>query len=124
MYTQRDQFTGYQLPIKDSDIIISQHQQRVKNHPHSERAKMKGVPQGRTILSDQISIGDLIYLKGDHNKSQARDIYLVIGTENEWCYIRKFKGSSDGLRHIDNKYLCFCSHGSDSSGTDSKYLKM
>jgi hypothetical protein len=93
MFTQRDQFTGHQLPIKDRELIMSQHELRVKNHPHSERSKMRGAPRGKPVTSEPISIGDLVYVKADRNKSQARERYLVISIVDDWCYIRKFVGS-------------------------------
>ena len=39
MWTQRDQFTNDQIPLEDNNLILTQHKQRLKNHPHSEQSK-------------------------------------------------------------------------------------
>ena len=38
-------------------------------------------------------MGDLIYLYGDRNKSQARNRYLVVSINGEWCFVKKFSGN-------------------------------
>lgn len=90
MWTQRDQFTHAQLPISDSDLIASQHRRRMANHPHSERAK---APSGLLPADEALEVGDLVYLRGDRTKSQARPRYLVGSVDGLWCNIRKFVGS-------------------------------
>ena len=37
--------------------------------------------------------GDIVYLHVDRNKSHARDRYLVLSVDDNWCKIRKFAGS-------------------------------
>ena len=39
MWTQRDQLSNQQLPLADDHLIALQHEQRLSNHPHSERSK-------------------------------------------------------------------------------------
>ena len=39
MWTQRDQFSNHQIPLHAQSIIVKQHEQRVTNHTHSEKAK-------------------------------------------------------------------------------------
>ena len=39
MWTQRDQFSNQQLPLADDHLIALQLEQRLSNHPHSERSK-------------------------------------------------------------------------------------
>ena len=39
MWTQQDQFSNQQLPLADDHLIALQHEQRLSNHPHSERFK-------------------------------------------------------------------------------------
>ena len=89
---QRDEFTNDQLPISDRDLIQSQHDQRVSNHPYSESAK---APRGKLSTPSDISIGDLVYIISDRNKSQARDRYLVTSLDGDgvWCNVRKFSGA-------------------------------
>ena len=90
MWYQRDQFSNTQLPVKDRELIAQQHEQRISNHPHSELSK---APSGKIAQSSAVCIGDLVYLNGDLNKSSARDRYLVISVEGNWCNINKFRGT-------------------------------
>ena len=90
MWSQRDQFTNDQIPITDHDLIMKQHQERKKNHEHSEASK---APKGRQLPDTPVSIGDLVYLYSDRNKMRARNRYLVTSTDGLWCSIRKFSGS-------------------------------
>lgn len=90
MWTQRDQFSNKQLPLADDHIISLQHEQRLSNHPLSERSKAPGQSRRPTPLID---IGDLVYLHSDLNKSRARDRYLVVAIDPPFCNIKKFIGS-------------------------------
>ena len=90
MWTQRDQYSHTQLPIKDQTLILEQHSDRLSNHPYSMRSKN---PKGRFYLICSVEVGDVVYLNCDRNKTCARDCYLVISTDKEWCDIKKFTGS-------------------------------
>ncbi|KAK3103665.1 hypothetical protein FSP39_020858 [Pinctada imbricata] len=90
MLTHRNQFTNAQIPVCDRDIILDKHQARLKNHPFSEVSK---APKEKRPDTPSIDIGDLVYLHRDRNKSRARDRYLVVAFEAEWCSIRKFVGN-------------------------------
>ena len=90
MWTQRDQFTNAQIPLGDSNLIATQHELRLTNHPYSERSKAP-LPQKR--LTPMIEVGDLVYLHSDRNKSRARDRYPVVSIDAPFCNIRKFVGS-------------------------------
>lgn len=89
-WTQRDQFSNTQIPVVDRDIIIAKHVNRLSNHSASEKAK---APKSNRRSTPTIKIGDLIYVKGDLNKSHARDRYLVTDIDPDWCYARKFIGT-------------------------------
>ncbi|CAC5413331.1 unnamed protein product [Mytilus coruscus] len=102
MWTQRDQFSNNQIPLTDQKLIIAQHEQRLKNHPHSEKAKC---PAGKLPVCPDLEIGDIVYLKCDLNKTKSRDRYLVVAVDTPWCNIRKFTGSQ--LRQ--NSYRVKCS---------------
>jgi hypothetical protein len=88
MWTQRDQFTNDQVPVTDQDLFQKQHSDRVSNHPHSEKSK---TPCGK-LLIPTLQIGYIVYLCADRNKTCARDRYLVVQVDGEWCNVRKFKG--------------------------------
>ena len=90
MLTQRDQFLCSQIPLKDQDLILQQHELRKANHPHSEKSK---APLKDRAKSHSLQVGDLVYLYSDRNKSCARDRYLVVSIEGAWCNIQKFIGS-------------------------------
>ena len=90
MWYQRDQFTNSQIPLADQDIIMQQHQQRVKNHKHSELAK---APSGRPPTECQVEVGNIVYLYSDRDKHRGRDRYLVVAVEGQWCHIKRFSGA-------------------------------
>jgi hypothetical protein len=87
IWTQRDQVTGKQLPIKDHVIIHNQNQSRSKNHLFSAKAKSNG----RAMLPNhEFSVGDLIYISSDKDKTKAREKYIIVGMDNEYFHVRKF----------------------------------
>ena len=90
MWTQRDQFSNLQIPLHDQNPIVQQHEQRIANHRHSEKAK---APIAKSRPAEHIAVGDLVYLYSDRNKTRARDRYLVEEVTGSFCNIRKFVGS-------------------------------
>ena len=90
MWTQRDQFSNSQIPLCDQDLIVRQHHQRATNHPYSEKSK---APLAKPLPSTPVTVGDLVYLHADRNKTRARDRYLVVSVDGQFCNIRKFVGS-------------------------------
>ena len=64
--------------------------QRIANHHHSEKAK---APVTKNRPAEHITVGDLVYLYSDRNKTRARDRYLVVEVTGSFCNIRKFVGS-------------------------------
>lgn len=91
VWTQRNQYTHDQIPLSDREIIIQQYRNRVQNHPHSEASKRKSQ---KILKSDSITVGDLVYLYGDRDKSCARNRYLVVSVDGEWCFVKKFVGNT------------------------------
>ena len=91
VWTQRDQLTGEQLPIVDRQLILSQNYSRQQNHAPSAKSKARG----RTNLpSAVVSVGDLVFLKGDRDKLKAREKYLVVSIREDLsCELRKFTSS-------------------------------
>ena len=90
MYTQRDQFTHEQLPFADRDVISQKADSRDMNHVSSamSKAQLKG-----PLPKAAISVGDLVYLYSDRDKTKARPRYIVVTTNDDWCHIKKFAGS-------------------------------
>ena len=68
VWTQRDQLTGQQLPIVDCQIILSQHFSHQQNHTPSAKSKACGRTK---VPSAAVSVGDLVFLKGDKDKPNA-----------------------------------------------------
>ena len=90
LWTQRSQFTHEQLPILDRNIILEQNKNRSGNHGSSSMSKHKS---GKSVATPSINVGDLVYLNTDKDKSRARDRYLVVSVDGEWCQIKKFVGN-------------------------------
>jgi hypothetical protein len=129
MLTQRDQFTNYQLPISDREYILQKHLSRNVNHPSSEKSK---VPLQKYPPTPTVEIGDLVYLFCDRNKSKARNRYLVVSTDGEWCQIRKFVGNqlrqssykvrkSECYRVPSSSFDPSCSDESDSEDAEEEF---
>ena len=90
LWTQRNQFTHDQLPLSDHSVILSKHALRDQNHDSSARSKAKH----QTHCSVQaISVGDLVYLINDRDKTRARSRYIVVNIDGDWCNIKKFIGN-------------------------------
>ena len=91
VWTQRDQLTDEQLPIVDRQLMLSQNFSRKLNHLPSAKSKARG---RSTPSTAPISVGDLVFLKGDKDKLKAGDKYLVIAiNENLTCQLRMFTTS-------------------------------
>ena len=41
----------------------------------------------------RLQVGDFVYVKSDRDKSRARDRYIIVSIDGEWCFIKKFSGS-------------------------------
>ena len=78
-----------QLPIDDTNIIRTQHQQRLRNRPYSERSKCPKETRVHTPFH-KIAVGDLVYLRTERDKTKARNRYLVVLIDHPWCFIKKF----------------------------------
>ena len=90
LWTQRNQFSNEQIPLSDLQHIIEKHRDRQTNHPFSEQAKGGCSPSPST---NPLQVGNLIYVKADRDKSRARDRYIIVSIDGEWCFIKKFSGS-------------------------------
>ena len=68
MLFQRDQFTNDQIPLADMDLISQQHQEKLKNHPHSENSK---APNKEYRSEASVDVGDLVFLHHDVSKLKS-----------------------------------------------------
>ena len=101
MLYQRDQFSHHQIPVEDLELIKQQHELKQQNHPSSMISKN---PKKFLPTHTIINVGDLVYLYSDRDKHRARDRYLVVSIDNNWCNIRKFVGNT--LRKLSYRVKC------------------
>lgn len=79
---------------------MNQYQLRQENHKYSEKSK-----QPKSLHNHvKIQVGDLVYLYSEKQKLRARDRYLVVSVDGDWCFIKKFVGSQ--LRATSYKVKC------------------
>ena len=94
LWTQRNQFSNEQIPLSDLQHIMEKHRDRQTNHPFSEQAKGGRSPSPSTPPPPPpLQVGNLVYVKADRDKSRARDRYIIMSINGEWCFIKKFSGS-------------------------------
>ena len=93
VWTQRDQLTGGQLPIVDRQLILSQNYSHQQNNYYTSSAKSKA--HGHTNPpSAAVSVGDLVFLKGDGDKLKACEKYPVVSIRKDLsCELKKFTTS-------------------------------
>ena len=88
---QRDQFTNSQIPVNDRSLISAKHSRSTLNNISSAKSKAHGRPPHPPT---DTTPGDLVYLYSEKDKHGGRCRYIVTSTDNEWCSIRKFTGST------------------------------
>ena len=67
---------------------------RQANDPFSEAAKGGYRPQASVPPPPpRLQVRDFVYVKSDRDKSRARDRYIIVSIDGEWCFIKKFSGS-------------------------------
>ena len=88
IWTQRDQFTGAQLPFEDRDIVKRQFEARLGNHGPSAKAKAPKAIHPAPNLG--LCPGDLVLLRHEHDKTKARDKYMIASVNGTNCKLRKF----------------------------------
>ena len=101
MLYQRDQFNHHQIPVEDLELIKQQHELKQQNHPSSMISKN---PKKILPTPSIINVSDLVYLYSDKDKHIARDRYLVVSIDDNWCNIRKFVGNT--LRKSSYRVKC------------------
>ena len=85
--------TGEQIPLSDRELVIQKHKQRCENHQPSAYYKSR---QKLSSTPPVISVGDLVYLYQDRDKTKAREKYLVTKVHDQKISIQKF--TSNQLR--------------------------
>ena len=86
--TNRNQNTHEPLNLCDENLAEEQLQLRLSNHPFSEKSKIK---DGRKALQTKVWPGALVFLKKDKTKLRARETYIVVKIDGEFCFVKKLK---------------------------------
>ena len=86
---QRDQNTGEQLNIDSHNFSLQQQQNRQRNHLPSAISKAS---KPVFATNCDVKVGDLVYLKMEGDKTQARDRYIVTGFVNGNVELQKLSG--------------------------------
>ena len=94
LWTQRNQFTGEQLPIDDQRLILNQHHRRLASNLYNNN---KRPPEANVTIPE----GSIVYIKSERNKTQSRPRYIVVLQDGPWYHLKKFSG--DQLRNTTYK---------------------
>ena len=86
--TNRNQNTQEPLNLCDKVLARDQFELRQQNHPLSEKSKVRG---GKLALKTNVWPGALVFLKKDKSKLRARETYIVVKVEEQFCFIKKLK---------------------------------
>ena len=97
---KRDHLTGSPLDLDDNTLANRQQDIRLSNHAPSAKSKC---PRGKIPTPYDANIGDLVFVKSDKTKHQARDSYIVVGKNDEFIQLRKFTGSGFRSKLYDVK---------------------
>ena len=102
IWTKRDQFTGKQLPVNDGKLIVQKVEERNRSHKSSSKYRSRGKSEA---VYPEVSIGELVYINSDRDKTKRRDRYIVVKQKdtivlrpNTVC-LQKFSGSQLRSRH-------------------------
>ena len=90
LFTNTNSLTGEKLRIEDHKLSDLQFENRQKVHESS--AKSKATTRGSKLENPTVKKGDLIMIKSDKSKHEARKTYLVIeiDDENRAVVVQKF----------------------------------
>ena len=85
-----NQTTGKHLIFSDKVLSTQQYCLRKQNYAHSSCSKEQGAP---VALSADVGKGDLVYIKSELHKNKSRDMYLVVGIQDNMATLQKMKGT-------------------------------
>ena len=86
IHFSRDSVRGVNLQLDDKKLRAEKIQMREVNHPYSAKSK---APKGKPSPSTEISTGDMVFIKSQGSKHEARSPFLVTGTGAEKITMRK-----------------------------------
>ena len=86
MWFRREQHTNSQITTpNDAELIQAQHELRIKSHSVDKKKSNRKIPS-----TSSLKPGDIVYLRTEGNKTQARGRYVIISIDSPYCLIRKF----------------------------------
>ena len=91
IHFSRDSDRGENLKLDDADLNDEKLRLRLKNNVYSERSK---APKGKSPGTLEAKPGDIVFVKNQLTKHQARDPFIVVGDEGGKKIIRKILHSS------------------------------
>ena len=83
---QRDQQTKERIDISDPLLSQQQVEYRSQNHQCSDKSK---APGGKPAPEAKVKIGDLVFIKDERNKHQARDRYIISNIKDKNAFLQK-----------------------------------
>ena len=86
----RDQYTGEQIDFSDLQLAEDQSNLRAANQEYSSRSKAKGSSPAADAV---VVAGSLVYIKGEGDKTKARERYLVVKVLGDSCTLQKITKS-------------------------------
>ena len=81
LLTNTNALTGQKLKLEDEDLSNHQFESRQKVHDSSARAK--STFRGAKLINPIVKRGDLVMIKSDKSKHEARKMYVVIDIDEE-----------------------------------------
>ena len=93
---QRDQNTFEALDIADNTLASEQREIRARNQISSAKSKSRNGPPA---VASNVLPGCLVYLKDDGDKTKARERYLVVSKDNDFCVIQKISRSFRNVKY-------------------------
>ena len=88
------------LNFTDEQLAIDQRELRVHNHPFSARSH---APNGQPARIFPIHVGDLIFVKGDGDKHNARTKYIVTAVRGDTLLANRLVGSQFRAKQYELK---------------------
>ena len=102
---KRDTYTREPIDFKDDNLLKYKHDQRIKNHKHSELSKSRGHP---ALPIPNFAVGHIVHVKSDGSKHLVRDHYIIesIDYKKDEAFIKKlgrnqFRSKSYGVKLQD-----------------------
>ena len=94
---QRDQNTFEPLDIADNVLASEQRDTRAGNQLSSAKSKSRNGP---AAVRCEVKLGSLVYLKDSGDKTKARERFIVVGVDDDFCTVQKMTKS---LRNVKYK---------------------